>query len=184
MSENPRIKQIETATGRLWGDWMQFLTGLGAEDLSHKDIAAKVHAELDGTMESAAWWSQSIAVAYEHAIGRRVPGQRSDGTFQMSVSRATSLGVEDLMAKWVDFAASDSEVQSLLAGPPRTSGTEKRRTWRAPASEGSSILVTSEPKKNGSASIVATGQRIASLEANDDARQCWTSLLARFLQQL
>lgn len=184
MSANPRIKPIETSTRRQWDDWMQFLNGIDAENLSHKDIAAKVFAELEGTMESAAWWSQSIAVAYEHAIGRRIPGQRSDGTFQMSISRSTHLGLEDLMARWVGFATEDSEVQSLLADAPRTSGTDKRKTWRAPASDGSSILVTSEPKKDGTASIVATQRGMATPEENDAARQLWTAVLARFLGQL
>lgn len=181
MSTNPRIKPIERATGRPWEQWVQFLDGLGAKDLSHQDIASKVYEEL-GTLESAGWWAQSIAVAFEHSIGRRIPGQRSDGTFQLSVSRATRYSMNELMALWTDFAAGDAEVQALLAGPPQSSGTDKRKTWRAKAVDGSSIIVTSEPKKDGAASIVATQRGLATPEENDAARQLWTVLIARFLK--
>ena len=68
--------------------------GVGARDLTHHEIATNVLELLDGTIDNPAWWAQSIAVTYEQAIGRRIPGQRPDGTFQMSVSKATSLDME------------------------------------------------------------------------------------------
>lgn len=184
MATNPRIKPIERATNRSWDAWLDLLDAVGAKDLSHQDIASKVHEELEGTMDSAGWWAQSVAVAYEHHIGRRVPGQRSDGTFQLSVSRSTVLGVEELMARWSDYAASSDTVGALLAEPSRISGTERRMTWRAKAVDGSSVLVTSEPKKDGTASIVATQMGLSSPEANDDARKEWVALLTEFLEQL
>lgn len=184
MATDSKIASIERATNRSWDQWLSFLDSLGGRDLNHKDIALKVHEELEGTMDSAGWWAQSVAVAYEHRIGRRVPGQRSDGTFQLSVSRSTALGLEELMARWSEFAAGDPTVQSLLAEPPKTSGSDRRLTWRSRAQDGSSVLVISEPKKNGTASIVATQAGLPSQEANDAAREQWVKLLTAFLERL
>ena len=184
MAKNPRIEPIERATNRSWDEWLSFMDGAGAKDLSHKDIALKAYDELDGTMDQAGWWAQSVAVAYEHHIGRRVPSQRSDGTFQLSVSRSTALGVEGLMERWSEFASVDATVQELLAGPPRISGTDRRMTWRSKAADGSSVVVTSESKKNGTASIVATQMGLSTTEANDAARRVWVDVLAAFLERL
>jgi hypothetical protein len=97
----------------------------------------KVYRELEGTIEQLGWWTQAVTMAYEQYIGRPVPGQRPDGTFQKSVSKSTSLG--------------------------------------------SSVIVTSEPNKKGTASIVAAQLGLATLESNDEARSRWSAIVARFL---
>ena len=182
MATNPRIAPIERATGRSWDEWLRFMDGIGAPDLDHQAIARKVHAELDGTMEQAGWWTQSVTVAYEQHIGRRIPGQRSDGTFQLSVSRSTPHGMDELMEKWRGFAAQDETVRDIVVdADPKVSGTDRRITWRTRARDGSSVVVTSEPKPTGTASIVATQIGLQTLELNDEARERWTAVVTRFL---
>ena len=184
MATNPRIAPVERATHRSWDDWLRFMDRIGAEDLDHKAIALQVHEELDGTLEQVGWWTQSVTVAYEQHIGRRLPGQRSDGTFQLSVSRATPFGMQDLMDRWQEFAASDETVQGIVVdGEPRVSGTERRITWRTKARDGSSVVVTSEPKKNGTASLVVNQVGLATPERTDEARELWASIVGRFLEQ-
>jgi hypothetical protein len=157
MATDPRIGPVERATGRSWDEWLRFMDGIGARDLDHRAIALEVYAELDGTIEQVGWWTQSVTVAYEQHIGRRIPGQRSDGTFQLSVSRSTSFGMDELMATWQEFAADDETVRAIVAdGHPKVSGTGRRITWRTKARNGSSVVVTSEPKLNGRASVVVT----------------------------
>jgi hypothetical protein len=183
MARNPRIKPVERATNRTWDDWLRFMDRIGAEDLDHKAIALKVYEELDGTIERAGWWTQSVTVAYEQHIGRRVPGQRSDGTFQTSVSRSTRFGMDELMAEWQEFAAGDETVQAVVVdGDLRVSGTDRRTTWRTKARDGSSVVVTSEPKGNGTASLVVTQMGLATLELNEEARERWIAVVARFLE--
>lgn len=94
-------------------------------------------------------------MAYEQHIGRRIPGQRPDGTFRMSVSKSTTLGMQLLMERWKAFATEDEAVQDMALADVRVSGTDRRITWRTKGFDGSSVIVTSEPKKNGTASIVA-----------------------------
>ena len=182
LTRNARIQPVERATHRAWDQWLQFMDAIDAQHLDHKQIALKVYEELDGTIEQLGWWTQAVTVAYEQYIGRRVPGQRPDGTFQTSVSKATALGMEELMERWQGFAAADDTVQDIVvAGDLRVSGTERRITWRTRAKDGSSIIVTSEPKRNETASLVATQIGLKTLELNDEARQRWTSIVQRFL---
>src|SRR5215468_4941239 len=101
------------------------MEGIGAKKLSHHEIATKVLEELDGKVENLGWWAQSVTVAYEQFTGHRIPGQRPDGTFQTSVSKATKLDMKDLMDKWVVFAAEDNDVLATMAGDAKVSGTEK-----------------------------------------------------------
>jgi hypothetical protein len=179
---NPRIGPVERATGRTWDEWLRFMDGIGAQDLDHGQIALQVYEELGDDFAQRGWWTQSVTVAYEQHIGRRIPGQRPDGTFQCSVSRATSLGMAELMERWRAFADGDAAVQEVLAGGDvKVSGTDRRITWRTRAVDGSSVVVTSEPKRNGTASLVATQIGVPSLEANDEARERWTAVVERFL---
>ncbi|WP_250038287.1 hypothetical protein [Paractinoplanes maris] len=182
MTANSRIKPVERATKRSWDEWLAFMDGIGARDLDHKQIALKVYYELEGAgVEPLGWWTQAVTVAYEQFIGRRIPGQRPDGTFQMSVSKATKLGMRELMDAWTLFAREDAFVSALIVGDPKVSGTDRRITWRAKVADGSSVVVTSEPKPHGTASIVATQIGLPGPAENDEARANWTAAVQRFL---
>ncbi|MBK8022181.1 MAG: hypothetical protein IPK19_12310 [Chloroflexi bacterium] len=184
MKENSRIKPIERATLRTWDEWLAFMESIKASELEHHRIATKVLEELDGKIESPAWWAQSVTVAYEQDIGRRIPGQRPDGTFQTSVSKATKLSMGALMDKWVEFAAGDPDVLEMIAGEVRVSGTERRITWRTKGQNGSSINVLSEPKADGHASIIVQHIGLQTEDLNNEAKSMWSSILARFLAEL
>jgi hypothetical protein len=183
MTTNARIKPVERATNRTWDDWLRFMDGIGAADLDHQAIALRVYEELDGTVEPLGWWTQAVTVAYEQHIGRRIPGQRPDGTFQTSVSRSTTSGMRELMDRWAEFAAGDETVRDIVGdGDPRISGTDKRITWRTKARDGSSVVVTSEPKKNGTASLVVNQMGLATIESSEQARERWAVVVTRFLE--
>lgn len=184
MAANSRIKAVERATNRTWDEWLQYMDSIGAKELSHYEIASRLLEELDGKIENIGWWAQSVTVAYEQYIGRRIPGQRPDGTFQTSVSKATQLGMEALMDKWVAFAAKDEDVLALVADEVRVSGTDKRITWRTKAHDGSSIRVTSEPKKDSTASIIVNHMELQTHELNMEAKANWSAIVQRFLEGL
>jgi hypothetical protein len=112
VTTNARIEAVERATGRSWDDWLSWMASIDADQLSHHEIASALITELDGKVENVGWWAQATAVAYEQYVGRRVPGQRPDGTFQTSVSRSTSLGMDP-----------SSRPVPTLPQPTRTSST-------------------------------------------------------------
>ena len=179
-----RTTAIERATTIAWEDWRRFLTDHGAAEFDHGAIAALAYGRLDGKIDNPLWWAQSVAVAFEQEIGLRVPGQRSDGTFQTSVSRATPLDMHALSETWTQFATSDSVVQDWIAASPRVSGTDKRITWRAKGVGGSNVTVTSEPKKDVRASLIAQLDGLPSNDIKDSARDAWGSILDRLIGQI
>jgi hypothetical protein len=184
MGENMKIESIERATSKSWDEWLVFMDGIGAKDLNHHEIATKVLEQLMGTTESPAWWAQSVTVAYEQHIGRRLPGQQPDGTFQTSASQSTKLGMEQLMDAWTEFAAGDPEILDAVEGDVRTSGTEKRLSWRAKLHNATSVIVTSEPKPDGAASIVVQHTGSQTQERNNEAKAKWSSVVERFLANM
>jgi hypothetical protein len=184
MATNARIEAVERATGRPWDEWLDYFASIDAERLSHHQIASALITELDGKVDNLGWWAQATAVAYEQHMGRRVPGQRPDGTFQTSVSRSTPLGMAALMEAWTDFAAADEDVLKLIVGDVRVSGTSNRITWRTKARDGVSVIVISEPKKDGTASLVVQHIGSADLDSNIEAKDTWTAITARFAADL
>lgn len=178
---NSRIEAIERATQRSWADWLAYFDSIGAADLDHHTIASHLIHELTGIVDNLGWWAQSTAVAYEHHIGRRIPGQQPDGTFRLSVSKSTKLGMPELMASWTKFAAADPDVLGLVAAEPRVSGTENRITWRAKGTDDTAITVISEPKPNGTASLVVQHGGLASPDLSASTRKKWVAIVDRFL---
>lgn len=184
VTKNARIEAVERATGRSWEDWLSWMSSIDADQLSHHEIASALITELDGRVDNVGWWAQATAVAYEQYVGRRVPGQRPDGTFQTSVSRSTSLGMEALIQTWTDFSAADQDVLERIIGDVRVSGTANRITWRVKGRDGSAYTVISEPKTDGTASLVVQIIGTATLDDNVAAKETWTTITERFAATL
>lgn len=139
---------VVAATGQPRAYWFELLDAHDAMTWPHRDIASwLISAQgVDG------WWAQSLTVSYEQARGRREPGQREDGTFEVSPSksldctlvRAYELVADDAeRAGWLDPAlfevrAGDrSEVLAMtpsksvrLAWPTGAVGAPDDRTGR------------------------------------------------------
>jgi hypothetical protein len=129
---------VVAATGRPRAQWFTLLDEADATGWSHKDIAAWLQAEqgMDG------WWAQSITVAYEQERGMRAPGQRSDGTYEVSPSKslactlAQAYGLvadESGRARWLDGALSSVGAGDRSAVVGATPTTSVRLAWPAGA---------------------------------------------------
>lgn len=180
------IEPIERTTRRSWTEWMEFMDRIGAADLDHALIAQKVNEELARMrppIDNPGWWAQGITVAYEQRSGRRLPGQQPDGTFQMSVSRTSNTDMQEALEKWVAFAAADPEVSKAIATQPKTSGTDKRHTWRSKAVDGSSLMFTSEVRPSGKTALIMQQLKLPSHEANMAAKEFWAGVLDRFVEE-
>lgn len=183
MATDSRIQAVERATHRSWDEWLAFMDSINAKELTHHEIATKVLGQLIGSVENPGWWTQATTVAYEQYIGRRIPGQRPDGTFQTSVSKATKLGMQALIDAWTDFAAKDETVQRLIKGEVRVSGTDRRITWRTKGADGSSIMMLSEPKGDTASVVIQLGG-LKTQDLNSKAKETWAAIVQRFVASL
>ena len=74
---------LRDKTGKSWAEWFSILDRWGASEKGHK-LTARYLGESWGV---SAWWAQTITVSYERERGLRLVGQRSEGTFTVSLQR-------------------------------------------------------------------------------------------------
>ena len=167
---------ISKGTARSWNDWLGWLSGIGAHELSHAEIARRVVA----TGDASSWWAQSIAVAWEQHIGRRKPGQRPCGTFEVSVTRTlageVSALLESIAARFDATSGFDGVARE---GAACTSVTPKRSYWRCRLADGSGVQVSLEPRGAGRVLVAVTHGRIADQHAGPRWRAFWKEELGR-----
>ena len=78
-------RAIKAKTGCTWERWVGALDYHGAEQMSHREIAALVSTKF----KVGSWWTQTVTVGYERIKGLRARGQRRDGSYE-ATSRAPS----------------------------------------------------------------------------------------------
>ncbi|UTM48537.1 hypothetical protein [Glutamicibacter mysorens] len=171
---------IANATGIEWDQWCAKLRAGGADEMTHKEMAELAITGIPATVENPEWWAQSVAVAYEQHIGRRVPGQAQDGTFQGSVSSTIDADLDTALERWVACVKDRKEFNgNELSEPARTSGSERWRYWRADFSDGTKAQVDIGLK--GEKSSVAINITKAEIpEQVSEWKSFWRQILAEF----
>lgn len=133
---------IAKATMTDWAQWRERLEAAQAGKLTHKAIAELAFSFMPDQLQNPGWWAQSVAVAYEQEIGRRLPGQAQDGSFNGSVSATLEADLDAALARWVACVGKRREFNGQqLSEPPRTSGSECWRYWRADFADGTKTQV-------------------------------------------
>jgi len=167
---------IEKATGKSWKAWLGYLEAIGAADLSHKEIARRI----SDSGEATGWWAQSITVAYEQHIGRRVPGQDHCGAFQVTVTKTIAGSMDEAMRKWRKLVGDRREFADLaIAEEPRISETAKWRNWRVALEDGSRIVVAANQKTPEKAGLAIAHEKLTSQQDVERWRAFWKDMLAR-----
>ncbi|WP_435737548.1 hypothetical protein V5D56_02810 [Cellulosimicrobium sp. PMB13] len=125
---------VATATGQPRATWFALLDAQDATTWTHRDIAAWLVEEqgVDG------WWAQSLTVAYEQERGMRAPGQRSDGTYEVSPSRSVVGTLDEVYAlvaddasraRWLDAALGEVGAGERLEVLGATPTSSVRLAW-------------------------------------------------------
>lgn len=174
MTKPMNIESIENATGKTWSEWLKFFDSINAKGLSHPEIAQKVSET--GT---PGWWAQNVTVAYEQHIGRRAPGQHSDGKFEVSVTKTIDGTLDEAMHWWLEKIEEIQEFSSVeFANDPKVSKTDGWRHWRVNLRDGSKVIVSTSQKSPGKAQLAVTSQKLASAEGTEHWRAYWKQFLA------
>ena len=157
---------MTAATGKPGAQWFELLDAAGAAEWTHPQIARWLHDE----QGVPGWWSQAVTVGFEQARGRRLPGQRADGTFEVSASKTFPLEPESALDAVI------GAVSASLGRPASESRTARYLTarWKLPAN--GSLLATANPANAGRTSVSLTHQRLADAAAVAPAKaamQLW-----------
>lgn len=174
MTKPAATESFATGTGRSWAQWLAFLEDEGADRMSHADIAKLIVA----TGDASGWWALGITVAYEQHIGRRAPGQRSDGTFEVSVSRTLPGDMDAVMSRWERHVSAMQVHDGVeAAGLPERTETPKWRYWRCTLADGSKVTATVSARSADSAGLTVTHARLAGDDAKERWRKYWKTVL-------
>ena len=183
---------VAKATGRDWDEWMEFLDGLGAREMSHKEIVAL--AAGPGELSNG-WWQQSVAVGYEQARGMRVIGQTSGADFQIGVQRTLPVPSEEawrLMVEgpWRDAWLGTTDELELRKGARYSTaegrwgevrsaapGERLRLTWVHPELQQPSTLQVYFAASGDKTSVRFHQERLSSPEERERMRDHWRGVL-------
>jgi hypothetical protein len=163
-------EKLKAKTACTWERWVKALDHLGAEKMSHRDIAALVSKKykVDG------WWAQTVTVGYERIKGLRARGQRRDGTYEASKSRTFDVPVTTLFDAWADERVrrrwlNGESVKIRTATEPKS----MRIGW----SDGSIIAVGFMPKGKSKSSVAVAHTKLPDRESANRLKQYWSDRL-------
>ncbi|GGA61942.1 hypothetical protein GCM10011490_10370 [Pseudoclavibacter endophyticus] len=180
MAKATNTEAIERASGMSWSAWAELLESKGGERLSHAELAkvAGVRWRELG-VDSPDWWAQGVAVAYEQAIGRRRPGQRSDGRHEVSVSKTFGRDLDHTLETWAAVAGGAAPFRGVSTDEaPTTSASEKWRYWRATLVDGTKVQATIGLRGTGKPYAAVTHAGFESGDETDEWKTYWRGLLA------
>jgi hypothetical protein len=142
--------------------WRQDLAGTGAADWSHSAIAAWLVTERGVDP----WWAQNITVDFEQHSGRRRPGQRADGSFEVSVSRRLPGSQQDALAGTVASvtAAIGRDATSVNSG-----GTYFSARWKR--DDGSAVVASVSPSAGDKTTVALSHVGLGSEGAMPAAKE-------------
>ncbi|WP_313814198.1 hypothetical protein [Glutamicibacter sp.] len=178
-TKSSNTEAIARATGKAWDNWSTDLREAGAEKLTHKEIAQLAEAQMPSDLHNPEWWAQSVAVAFEQEIGRRLPGQAQDGTFQGSATITLHTDLDGALARWI-HVTQDLQFfngQQLTDGPS-ISSSERWRYWRASFSDGTKAQVDMG-LKGDKTSIAVNITKAESHESVSEWKRFWRQILTQ-----
>jgi uncharacterized protein YndB with AHSA1/START domain len=184
---------VRRATGRGWDEWIKLLDAAGAQAWSHKQIVAwlAAHAELSG------WWQQSVAVGYEQATGKRVPGETADIGVQVGVRVTLAAPPATVWQALVSPAGKaqwlGSDVADLAPGAPyeTADGTRGeirvvkpadriRFTVRPPgAATASTAQIALAPSGEAKTAVTFHHEKLRDAEERETMRRHWRAVADR-----
>ena len=188
-------ESVLKATKKSWQDWFNILEKVGARGWTHQETAAYLKKKYKLT----GWWQQSVTLAYEIFIGRRIEGRNAKGEHSLTATKTLLitpkklwilLNSEEGMAAWLqpmsEFSLKKGEQferEGGIFGEVRTvkAPTRARLTWQETDQLKPTLLqIYIVPKKDGKKTVlVFYHERIMNARMRDDLRAYWKGALSR-----
>jgi hypothetical protein len=159
---------VLATTGQSRETWRTALTEAGAADWSHSAVATWLVAERGVDP----WWAQNTTVDFEQHSGRRRPGQRADGSFEVSASRRLAADQKEALAQTVASvsAALDRQATSVNSG-----GRYFSARWKL--DDPSAVRASVSPSSGGKATVALSHVGLPSEDARPAAKEFLRSAL-------
>jgi hypothetical protein len=161
---------IKEKTGCTWERWVYALDRRKADAMTHGEVARLVHEKykVDG------WWAQAVTVGYERIKGKRVIGQRLDGTYEANKSRTYNVPVDVLFDAWAEAKTRrkwlDAEGVRLRTATPHKS---VRLGW----TDGGIVAAGFMDKGKSKSAVALQHTKLADRAAAERLKQYWSEQL-------
>ncbi|MET4638928.1 hypothetical protein [Mycetocola sp. 2940] len=161
-SDSTGDASVLAATGQSREFWRTALAEAGAAEWSHSAMATWLVT--DRGVDP--WWAQNITVDFEQHSGRRRPGQRANGTFEVSSSRRLVGDQEEALAAVVASvsAAIDRPATSVNSG-----GKYFSARWKL--DDGTAVAASVSPSSGGKTTVALSHVGLVSEEAMPAAKE-------------
>jgi uncharacterized protein YndB with AHSA1/START domain len=178
MKTSPAVKKLGgisdeavfKRTGKTWAEWLAVLDAAGGRRMSHKEIAAWLHAN----HIASGWWSQMVTVGYEQERGLRQKHQKPEG-YQISVSRTLAVPVAKAFRAWTDAKARNRWLGNKdLIIRKATANRSLRLAW---GDGKTSVDVNFYPKGRDKCQVVAQHNKLADAKAAARMKKYWAAAL-------
>ena len=169
---------IRERTGRGWEEWFDQLDEWGAEDMSHRDIARRVAAEL--AIVPLAWNAQAITMSYERTRGMRAPGEHADG-FAITAQKTVPVPVERLFDAFSDAAL---RAQWLPEDQLRERTATKPKSARFDWADGATRVNVTFIAKGERSTVALEHARLADADEANRMKAFWRERLSTLKAQL
>ncbi|HEY0702916.1 MAG TPA: hypothetical protein VGD60_09135 [Candidatus Acidoferrales bacterium] len=169
---------VKARTGKVWAEWFEILDQAGAAKWSHQEISA----HLAKKHKVGPWWTQMIAVPYEHARGIRQKFQKCDGEFAASGSRTLAVPVGKLYEAWTNERM---RKQWLPDAKMEITTATRNKSLRAKWDEGKSRLsVNFYPKGAAKCQAAVDHMKLESSAQSAKMKSYWFEALNRLEAEL
>ena len=121
------------------------------------------------------WYAQSVTIAYEQAGGRRVAGQGTDGTFQVSASVTVAAPPAAIWPHLADAGLRAAWVEA----PHEVTGQTEPRTSRWSLPDGGRVTVRLDPLDAARTRVAIQHSRVPAQERLAPTKAQWRAALAR-----
>lgn len=170
---------IRARTGRGWEEWLDLLDEAGGPERTHRELAGTVAGLLG--LDPLAWNVQAVVTGYERARGRRVVGQRADGSFSATATRTIGVPVDVLYHAVVDPAARGDWLDDDRL-TPRTS--TRARSARFDWGGGGRVLITFDDRGDDRAAVSVWHERLTDAGEAERMKAFWRARVATLKEVL
>jgi uncharacterized protein YndB with AHSA1/START domain len=163
---------VRAKTGHTWPEWFAILDAAGAQQMSHQQIVAYLHAE----QGVGPWWQQMVTVTYEQARNLRAKHQMPDG-YEIGASKTIAAPVAALYEAWVDANRRQSWLpNALLAISKATPAKSIRAGW---GDQGGRLDVQFYPKGATKTQVTIQHKKLTDADTAERMKAYWAAALER-----
>ena len=160
---------IRAGTGKGWDEWCDVIDAWPGHADGRTAVATWLHAETDLN----GWWAQGVTNGWERITGRRLPHQRTDGTFAAGKSKTVHVDAAELRRALLD----DEGRGDLFPGVDTTLRSRPTSKDIRLGMGTGVVLMSIADTGDGRAKVTVSHEKLATADEVDEWKFWWAEWL-------